>query len=80
VTEFKRYIALVQFDTDYYYDAWPHATANDVKAALRTHDALEGFAKTSQGLSPTQFETAWREFLVRVQPDLGSTGMKPVGT
>ena len=80
VTDFKRYIALVQFDTDYYYDAYPHAATNDVKAALRTHDALDAFAKTSQNLSPAQFETAWRDFLVRVQPDLGSTGMAPVGT
>jgi hypothetical protein len=80
VTGFKRYIALVQFDTDYYYNAYPHAATNDVKAALRTRDALDTFAKTSQTLSPAQFETAWRDFLVLVQPDLGSTGMAPVGT
>src|SRR5580658_10482660 len=55
VTPFKEYIALVQFDTDYYYDAYPHAATNDVKAALRTHDALDAFAKTSQSLSPAQF-------------------------
>lgn len=80
VTGFKQYIALVQFDTDYYYNAYPRAATNDVKAALRTHDALTDFAKTSQTLSPAQFETAWRGFLVRVQPDLGATGMAPVGT
>ena len=33
VTIFKEYIARVQFDTDYYYTAYPHATANDVKSA-----------------------------------------------
>jgi hypothetical protein len=26
VTPFKEYIARVQFETDYYYDAYPHAT------------------------------------------------------
>jgi hypothetical protein len=80
VTAFKRYIALVQFDTDYYYNSYPRAATNDVKAALRVQDALDDFAKTSQSLSPGDFEKAWVEFLVRVQPDLGSTGIAPVGT
>jgi hypothetical protein len=80
VTAFKRYIALVQFDTDYYYNSYPRAATNDVKAALRVQDALDDFGKTSQSLSPMDFEKAWLEFLVRVQPDLGSTGIAPVGT
>jgi hypothetical protein len=80
VTGFKRYISLVQFDTDYYYNVYPHATTNDVKAALRVQDALDQFARTSQSLSPAEFGKAWLEFLVRIQPDLGSTGVAPVGT
>jgi hypothetical protein len=80
VTGFKRYISLVQFDTDYYYNAYPRAATNDVKAALRVQDALDAFARTSQSLSPADFEQAWLRFLVRVQGDLGSTGVAPVGT
>jgi len=80
VTPFKSYIAQVQFDTDYYYNAYPRAATNDVKAALRVREALNDFAKTSQTLSPAEFENAYLEFLVRVQVDLGSTGMAPVGT
>jgi hypothetical protein len=80
VTGFKRYISLVQFDTDYYYDVYPRAATNDVKAALRVQDALDQFARTSQSLSAAEFEKAWLEFLIRVQPDLGSTGVAPVGT
>jgi len=80
VTGFKRYITLVQFDTDYYYNAYPRAATNDVKAALRVHDALRDFARSSQQISPAEFDTAWRQLLVRVQPDLGSTGVAPVGT
>lgn len=80
VTGFKRYITLVQFDTDYYYNSYPRAATNDVKAALRVQDALDDFGKTSQSLSPADFEKAWLEFLVSVQPDLGSTGIAPVGT
>src|SRR5262249_55735849 len=80
VTSFKRYISLVQFDTDYYYNAYPRAATNDVKAALRVQDAFTEFTKTSQTMAPAEFERAWKEFLVRVQPDLGSTGIAPVGT
>src|SRR5437870_4839799 len=75
VTPFKGYIGRCQFDTDYYYNAYPRATTNDVKAALRVQAALEEFAKNSQSLSPVEFEKAYREFLVRLQPDLGSTGI-----
>ena len=80
VTPFKGYINQVQFDTDYYYNAYPRAATNDVKAALRVQDAFTDFAQTSQTLSPAEFEKAYLEFLVRVQADLGSTGMAPVGT
>jgi hypothetical protein len=80
VTDFKRYITLVQFDTDYYYNVYPRASTNDVKAALRVQDALDQFAQTSQSLSPADFEKAWLEFVVQVQSDLGSTGVAPVGT
>ncbi|MGA2133299.1 MAG: hypothetical protein ABSH50_13475 [Bryobacteraceae bacterium] len=80
VTGFKRYISLVQFDTDYYYNVYPHATTNDVKAALRVQDALTGFAQTSQSLSPVEFEKAWLEFQVAISGDLGATGVAPVGT
>ena len=80
VTPFKNYIRVVQFDTDYYYNCYPKAATNDVKAALRVQDALNDFTKTSQSLSPVEFEKAYLEFLSRVQPDLGSTGIAPVGT
>lgn len=80
VTAFKRYITLVQFDTDYYYNVYPQAATNDVKAALRVQDAVDEFAKTSQSLTEADFEKAWMELLVRVQPDLGATGVAPVGT
>jgi hypothetical protein len=80
VTAFKRYIALVQFDTDYYYNVYPRASTNDVKAALRVQAALKKFAQGSQSLSPSEFEKAWLEFQAEVAPDLGSTGIAPVGT
>ena len=79
VTAFKRHIALVQFDTDYYYNAYPYAATNDVKAAHRIQAALDAFAKASQELAPQDFEKAYLEFLVRVQGDLGALGPAPEG-
>jgi hypothetical protein len=80
VTPFKVYIARVQFDTDYYYNAYPKSATNDVKAANRVQDAVHDFEKTSGSLSPAEFEKAYLDFVIRVQSDLGSTGVAPIGT
>ncbi|SPE34981.1 conserved hypothetical protein [Candidatus Sulfopaludibacter sp. SbA3] len=80
VTAFKRYISLVQFDTDCYYTAYPTATTNDVKAAHRVCAALEDFGRASGGMTPGEFSGAYVEFLTKVQKDLGATGIGPVGT
>ncbi len=80
VTAFKRYIALVQFDTDYYYTAYPYATTNDVKAAIRVDNALREFAANSQGLTPEAFQQAYRKLVVKVQADIGALGPAPMGT
>jgi hypothetical protein len=80
VTPFKQYIARCQFDTDYYYTAYPYATTNDVKAAHRVQGALEAFEKESAGKSPEEFKSAYLKFMLAVQCDLGETGKAPVGT
>ena len=80
VTPFKRYITRVQFDTDYYYTAYPYAATNDVKAAHRVHAQLDAFAKESGGMGLEQFAQAYTRFLVKVQSDLGEAGPAPVGT
>ena len=79
VTPFKMYIQRGQFETDYYYTAYPHATTNDVKAAHRVTAALE--VLSAEAKSPAgDFEKAYRQFVMDVQGDLGSTGEPPVGT
>lgn len=80
VTPFKQYIARCQFDTDYYYTAYPYATTNDVKAAHRVQAALEVLQNETAGKAPEQFEQAYRKFVLTVQSDLGDTGKAPVGT
>jgi hypothetical protein len=79
VTPFKRWIAAAQFDTDYYYSAYPHATVNDVRAAHRVEAALNAFAANAAELTPEEFGRAYLKFLVRIQGDLGTTGPPPVG-
>jgi len=80
VTPFKQHIARCQFDTDYYYTAYPYATTNDVKAAHRVQGALDALAQQSASMSAEEFERAYRKFVVAVQCDLGDTGKAPVGT
>jgi hypothetical protein len=80
VTAFKRYIGLVQFDTDYYYNPYPYASTNDVKAAHRVKAALDELAQSSASMSPQQFKSAYDKFVIQVQGDLGSLGPAPVGT
>ena len=80
VTPFKQYIERVQFETDHYYSAYPHATTNDVKAAHRVQAAVDAFANESAGMGPDEFAKAYVRFLARVQNDLGTTGAAPVGT
>jgi hypothetical protein len=77
VAPLKRYIKRIQFDTDYYYSAYPMASTSDVKAAFRVHEAVEEFALRSARLSGAEFDEAWRSFLVRIQCDLGSIGLSP---
>jgi hypothetical protein len=78
VTTFKEYIARVQFDTDYYYTAYPQATANDVKAAHIVQDALEDLRKNAATLSPAEFQQAYLKFVVATQASLGDPGEPPV--
>lgn len=78
VTPFKSYITHVQVDTDYYYNAYANATANDVKAAVIVQDAVDELARKNASLSPQQFAEAYLAFVLQVQAHLGETGEPPV--
>jgi len=78
VTPFKDYIARLQFDTDYYYTSYPHATANDVKSAHVVQAALDDLAQKSPGLDAQQFAAAYLNFVIQVQAHMGETGEAPV--
>jgi len=78
VTIFKEYIARVQFDTDYYYTAYPNATANDVKAAHVVQQSFDTLIDRAAGMTPEQFQAAYLDFVISVQAHLGDTGEAPV--
>ena len=78
VTLFKEYIARVQFDTDYYYTAYPHATANDLKSAHVVQAGFDGLAQSAAGMTPEAFADAYLGFVLQVQSHLGETGEAPV--
>jgi len=78
VTPFKNYIAQVQFDTDYYYTAYPRATANDLKSAHIVQVSLDALSLRAQDYTPAQFAEAYLHFVIQVQAHLGETGDAPV--
>jgi hypothetical protein len=78
VTIFKEYIARVQFDTDYYYTAYPQATANDVKSAHIVQSSFDSFCEQAAVSSPQQFADRYLDFVLQVQAHLGETGEAPV--
>jgi hypothetical protein len=77
VTGFKEYISKVQFDTDYYFTAYPQATANDTKAAHIVVRAMDDLAAKAASLSPEEFKDAYLKFVLAVQANLGDTGEPP---
>jgi hypothetical protein len=78
VTLFKEYIARVQFDTDYYFTAYPHATANDLKSAHIVQASLDSLVQQTRQCTPEQFSKAWLNFVIEVQGHLGDTGQAPI--
>ena len=77
ITPFKTYIAQVQFDTDYYYTAYPYATANDLKSAHIVQTSFDQLSQHAGTDTPEQFAQAYLQFVLQVQAHLGSTGAAP---
>jgi hypothetical protein len=74
ISPFLAYIRNCQYDTDYYYSAYPGASTNDVRGALLLKEKLEKFAADSARMTPDQFAVAYQLFCVEVQNCLSTTG------
>ncbi len=77
ITPFLQYIRQNQLDTDYYYTAYPGASATDIRGALDLSTSLDQFARTSLALPPDQFRAAFEQFLSGMARNLSTTGPNP---
>ena len=75
---FHRYITSNQIWTDYYYNAYPMATSNDVKSAKRVKDSLLPFIAASQNDGPDEFLRKYNRLLIDLQHDISQMGPNPV--
>ena len=75
---FHRYITSNQIWTDYYYNAYPMATSNDVKSAKKVKNSLLSFIGDSQNSNPEEFLQKYNSLLISLQHDLSQMGPNPV--
>jgi|SRR5882672_12015395 len=75
---FHKYITSNQIWTDYYYNAYPMATSNDVKSAKRIKDSLLAFIENSKNATPEEFLQKYNHLLIDVQHDISQMGPNPV--
>lgn len=75
---FHRYITANQVWTDHYYNAYPMAASNDVKAAKRVRDKLLSFMGAVNGVSPDAFQSRYNRLLLDLQNDISQMGPNPI--
>lgn len=75
---FHRYILHNQIWTDHYYNAYPLASSNDVKAAVALRAALLEFIEQTQNMSPEEFQKVYKAFLFYNQQYIAKMNESPV--
>jgi len=75
---FHRYITSNQIWTDHYYNAYPMAAANDIKAAANVRSGLLSFSNSVKGVDAATFETKYNALLLNLQHDLSQMGPNPI--
>lgn len=75
---FYRFINYHQIWTEYYYNAYPIATATDVKSAKKLKEALLKFIDDTQGDAPDLFQKKFNRLLINLQHDLGLMETTPI--
>ena len=69
---FHDYVTYNQIWTNYYYNAYPMASANDVKSAKKVKDRLTAFAEKTAGANAEVFQRQYNRLLLDLQQDLGT--------
>lgn len=75
---FHRYITSNQIWTDYYYNAYPMASSNDIKSAKKVKDSLLTFTGNIQNSNPEDFRQKYNRLLIDLQHDISQMGPNPV--
>ena len=86
---FHKYITSNQIWTDYYYNAYPMATSNDVKSGKNVKDSLlkfignvkdslRAFIRDVQDASPEEFQQKYNRLLIALQHDISQMAPNPV--
>lgn len=79
LTPFHDYIHFNQIQTDHYYNAYPMASANDVKSAKKLHLALMDFdARLNEHTSDEAFQKKFHLLLRDLQHDMGTMQYTPI--
>ena len=75
---FNAYITYNQIWTSHYYNAYPIATSNDLKAAQRIKAGLEEFVDNTKNASPDAFKKQYDGLLNALQNDLSLMAPTPI--
>jgi hypothetical protein len=75
---FHAYVNHNQIWTDYYYNAYPMASSNDVKSAKRVKDGLEELLAATVSASPEDFAKRYNALLKSLQHDLSQMAPTPI--
>ena len=75
---FHRYVNHNQIWTNHYYNAYPMAASNDVKAAKRVKEGVRDLARLSETAAPDVFKREYDQLLKSLQHDLGQMAPTPI--
>jgi len=77
-TPFNGYVLRNQIDTEYYYNAYPLASSNDVKSAKILKAEVISLAEKVSNSSPEEFAKAFNETTLKLQADLSKMEHTPI--
>jgi hypothetical protein len=75
---FHGYVSHNEIWTDYYYNAYPLASSNDVKSAKRVKAALTTLIASSKDASAERFQAQYNALLKDLQHDLSQMAETPI--
>ena len=75
---FHAYVQRNQITTDYYYNAYPMAASNDVKAAKKLKDLLIAFDDKFHDAPDAEFQKNYNKLLLNLQHDMGDMRPSPI--